>query len=52
MDYLVRAPDGGYVVHYTYHPGNGQPPRRGFLYASAVVLAAGALGSTEILLRS
>jgi cholesterol oxidase len=52
VDYLVRAPGGGYVVHYTYHPGNGQPFRRGFLHASAVVLAAGVLGSTEILLRS
>jgi cholesterol oxidase len=52
VDYLVPAPDGGYVVHYTHYSGNGQPPRRGFLHASAVVLAAGALGSTEILLRS
>jgi cholesterol oxidase len=52
VDRLVKLSDGGYVVHYTYHPGNGHPPRQGMLRASVAVLAAGALGSTEILLRS
>ena len=52
VDYLVKAADGGYMVHYTYRPGDGQAPRLGVLRASAVILAAGALGSTEILLRS
>lgn len=52
VDYVVKAPNGGYYVHYTYHPGAAQPPRSGVILASAVVLAAGSLGSTEILLRS
>jgi cholesterol oxidase len=52
VDYLVKAPDGGYWVHYRYHPGHGGLPKPGVLRASAVVLAAGVLGSTEILLRS
>jgi cholesterol oxidase len=52
VDYLVKAADGGYYVHYTYRPGAGQPARSGVIRASAVVLAAGSLGSTEILLRS
>jgi cholesterol oxidase len=52
VEYLTKAGDGGYDVHYRYHPGPGQPPRSGVLRAAAVVLAAGALGSTEILLRS
>jgi cholesterol oxidase len=52
VDHLVRVPDGGYVVHYTYHPGSGQPSRPGILRASVVILAAGALGSPELLLRS
>lgn len=52
VDYLVKLPDGGYYVHYTYRPGDGRPPSSSVIRASAVVLAAGALGSTEILLRS
>jgi cholesterol oxidase len=52
VDHLSKLPDGGYVVHYTYHPGHGQPSRQGILRASVVILAGGALGSTEILLRS
>src|SRR5262245_6129250 len=45
VDRLVKLPDGGYIVHYTYHPGSAQPSRQGILRASAVILAAGALGS-------
>ncbi len=52
VDHIVKLPDGGYVVHYTYHPGNDHPSRRGILRASVVILAAGVLGSVEILLRS
>jgi cholesterol oxidase len=52
VDHLVKVPDGGYVVHYTYHPDPGQSSRQGILRASVVILAAGALGSAEILLRS
>lgn len=52
VDHLVKAPDDGYLVHYVYHPGHGRLPAPGVLRASAVVVAAGALGSTEILLRS
>ena len=29
VDHLVKLPDGGYVVHYTYHPDHGQPSRQG-----------------------
>ena len=47
VDYLVRLPDGGYVVHYTYHPGSGQPSRPGILRASVVILAAGRIGFTR-----
>jgi len=52
VGHLVKLNEGGYAVHYVYHPGAGQPTRPGVLCASVVVLAAGALGSTEILLRS
>jgi cholesterol oxidase len=52
VDHLVQAPEGGYWVHYRYHPDHGGLPTQGVLRASAVVLAAGVLGSTEILLRS
>jgi cholesterol oxidase len=52
VDHVVKLSDGGYVVHYTYHPDNGQASREGIVRASVVILAAGALGSAEILLRS
>jgi cholesterol oxidase len=52
VDYLVKLPDGGYAVHYTYHADHGQSARSGVLLASVVILAAGALGSPQILLRS
>jgi len=52
VNYLIKLPDGGYVVQYTYHADHGQSSRQGVLRASMVVLAAGALGSPEILLRS
>jgi cholesterol oxidase len=52
VDYLAKLPNGGYVVHYTYHDDNGRSSRPGVLRASVVILAAGALGSAEILLRS
>jgi cholesterol oxidase len=52
VDYLTKLPDGGYVVQYTYHAADGHSSRQGALRASVVVLAAGALGSPEILLRS
>jgi cholesterol oxidase len=50
--HIAKAADGGYEVHYLYRPGDGEPASPGLIHASAVVLAAGALGSTEILLRS
>jgi cholesterol oxidase len=52
VNYLVKLPDGGYAVHYTYQPDHGQSARPGVLRASVVILAAGALGSPQILLRS
>jgi cholesterol oxidase len=52
VDHLVKAPGGGYYVLCTYHPGNGQPSTGRVSRATAVVLATGAPGSTEILLRS
>jgi len=51
--YVEAAPDGGYRIHFErYHPRHPLA-ERGILRARrAVVVAAGALGSTEILLRS
>jgi cholesterol oxidase len=43
--------DGGYLVHYDEHrPGEGGPKRR-VVRARRVVIAAGTLGSTYLLLR-
>lgn len=51
VDWLERLHDGRWRVHYIARP-SGRPPVRGQTHARDIVLAAGSLGSTEILLRS
>ncbi|HYD79938.1 MAG TPA: GMC oxidoreductase [Paucimonas sp.] len=51
VEYLERLADGRWRVHYLSRP-DGAAAVRGQVVASSVVLAAGALGSTQILLRS
>lgn len=51
VEWLERLADGRWRVHTLARPA-GQPAVRGQLVAGSVVLAAGSLGSTEILLRS
>jgi len=46
----IAKEEGGWRVHYV--PSNGKDAEAGFVDAKTVVLAAGTLGSTEILLRS
>jgi len=46
----IAKGEGGWRVHFV--PSNGQDSEAGFVDAKTVVLAAGTLGSTEILLRS
>ena len=43
--------DGFHRVHYLHRP-DGRPEARGWVTTRALILAAGTLGSTEILLRS
>lgn len=50
--FVVRHPQGGWEVHALAHPAGGGPPIEHVVRASAVVIAAGSLGSTGILLRS
>ena len=49
--FVLEAADGGYFVFCTYRP-EGHSAVEKVVYARAVVLGAGALGSTGILLRS
>lgn len=51
VDWIERLPDGRWKVHYLARLENGAP-FHGSVIATSVVLAAGALGSTQILLRS
>lgn len=51
VEHLTRASSGRWRVHYLARPPVGVP-YRGTIEARSVVLAAGALGSSEILLRS
>jgi cholesterol oxidase len=50
--HVCKAKDGGWTVHVSGGDGNGAAPRDMVLSAPVVVLGAGTLGSTEILLRS
>jgi cholesterol oxidase len=51
VDRIERLADGRWRVHYLFRPDAG-PAIAGQLVATSVILAAGALGSTQILLRS
>jgi cholesterol oxidase len=50
--YVSKAPDGRWRVHFERVEGAGGVPPAASVSAEMVVLAAGTLGSTEILLRS
>ncbi len=53
VDGIVPLADGGYEVRYRRLPDDpGAPAERGTIQARQVIVAAGALGSTELLLRS
>lgn len=51
VEWLDRLPNGHWRVHYLSRQ-DGQAPVRGQITAASVILAAGSLGSTQILLRS
>jgi cholesterol oxidase len=51
VDYLEHLADARWAVHYISRP-DGVTAVRGSVIAGSVVLAAGALGSTQVLLRS
>lgn len=48
----VDMVDGLYRVHYLHRPNGGRAEERGQVTAKLLILAAGTLGTTEILLRS
>lgn len=50
--FVLPNPAGGWQVHTRSFPEGGGPPEERVVLASVVVLAAGSLGSTGILLRS
>lgn len=52
VEHISKASVGGYFGHCRIHDQNGRPTETKTLHANVVVLAAGALGSPEILLRS
>jgi len=53
VQHVQRDTGGGFLVHYRRRESSSSQPEEGTLQAKQlVVLAAGALGSTEILLRS
>jgi cholesterol oxidase len=52
VERLSKGKDGTWRVHVSRLDGNGAAPREAVIEAPIVVLGAGTLGSTEILLRS
>ncbi|MFB9246286.1 GMC family oxidoreductase [Massilia antarctica] len=51
VDWIERLPDNRWRVHYLARPESG-PAVAGSVVAASVIVAAGSLGSTQILLRS
>lgn len=49
VNYISKADGGGYFVHCTSH---SEDKKSRFIHANVVIIAAGALGSTHILLNS
>lgn len=54
VDFVLPAPagEGGWFVFARHHLGGGAPAAERIIHARVVILAAGSLGSTGILLRS
>jgi cholesterol oxidase len=52
VNYISKAAGGGYFVHYTSHAGGKKNGKRNAFHANIVILAAGTLGSTQILMNS
>ena len=52
VDFLIPAPEGGYHVRARYRANNDSEPEYETLHARVVIVAAGVLGTTGILLRS
>ncbi len=52
VSFVLPRVGGGWELHAMAHPAGGGPATPHVIFASAVVLAAGSLGSTGILLRS
>jgi len=52
VNYVSQAPGGGYFVHCTAYPEGGETTQPKVVHANAVLLAAGTLGSTQILMNS
>ncbi|MEJ2429997.1 MAG: GMC family oxidoreductase [Deltaproteobacteria bacterium] len=52
VNYISKAPGGGYFVHSTSYADDKQGAESIVLHTNAVILAAGTLGSTQILLNS
>lgn len=52
VDFLIPAAEGGYHVLAQHHPGGHQAPVPRTIHARAVIVAAGVMGTTGILLRS
>ncbi len=52
VEYISQCPSGGYYVHCLCHREGSKESTSKIIHASLVILGAGSLGSTQILLRS
>ncbi|HEY6758263.1 MAG TPA: GMC family oxidoreductase [Baekduia sp.] len=52
VQHIVAEDDGYRVIYDEHHPGAGGPPTRHEVRAGRVVVAAGAIGSTRLLMRA
>lgn len=49
VDYLSKWPEGGYIVHYTYHPANAQPATQGAIHAQDGTIVLDSQGQVRLL---
>lgn len=52
VNHVVKEKNGKYTVHYVWYGGFLKSPRKGVVTTDMLIMAAGSMGSTQIMMRS
>lgn len=52
VNHVVKEKNGKYSVHYVWYGGFLKSPRKGVITTDMLIMAAGSMGSTQIMMRS